>query len=487
MSKNNINVVIMQDVGNMSSLGFVDAALFYKYQFETLGRIVTLTKNRLVFDAINIVFGSNDVIPPEWNKYCCIFVNLEQLTDGGFHASDAYKNLIKEADFIDYSMLNINKLQSKEFRKSIYYVPFGYAPYLESELQPIENREIDVLFIGIMNEKRKRIIQIIESSGISVSTFDSPLYGPEKDYFIRNSKCVFNCHYYDSSLFEEVRAFNVLSLGTPLISLLEENEVIPEQYKESVTFIKESDILNFFNDFFKKPSFYKDSYSQLNFFKTVDVSQYYREVINLGDAVMNKKRVTGIAEGIKKIHIGSGKDYKSGWINIDILKNSLPDIILDLSQVQTFPIMKKSPFYGDVTLKEGCYDFIYANNVLEYVTDPVTMMTNCLALLRTGGKFFIEVPYEKSNTAWQTPTHVREMNANSLIYYTEWFWYLGWFEYKFKLSESCYLNINLSPCEESNAVFMRVVLEKTSTTFQEKCLARTMLADIGGLGTVFDY
>ncbi|KHN49253.1 class I SAM-dependent methyltransferase [Pectobacterium fontis] len=484
MGKYNINIVIMQNVGSMSSLGFLDAALFYKYQFEKLGRFVTLTKNRLVFNAVNVIFGANNIIPSDWNKFCCLFVNLEQMTNGGFNASDAYRNLIKEAEIIDYNISNIIELKSKEH---IHYVPFGYAPYLSCDAQPIENREIDVLFIGLMNEKRKKIIQIIESSGVSVSTFDGPLYGPEKDYFIRRAKCVFNCHYYDSSLFEEVRAFTVLSLGTPLVSLLDDDEIIPEQYRESVAFIKEDEVGSYFRDIFKTPCFYKKSYAQLDAFKTVDVSQYYHEIVKRGDSIMSIKKVTGISDGIKKIHIGSGKDYKSGWINIDVSKYSSPDVILDLSKEQHFPVMRKSPFYGEVILKENYYDFIYANSVLAHVSDLVTMMTNCLALLRTGGEFFIEVPYEKSNTAWQDPTHVRAMNSNSWIYYTEWFWYVGWFEYKFQISDSCYLDINLSRCEKPNAAFMRVILEKVPTTFQEKCLARTMQADIGGLGTIFDY
>ena len=54
-----------------------------------------------------------------------------------------------------------------------------------------------------------------------------------------------------------------------------------------------------------------------------------------------------------------------------------------------------------------------------------------LALLKDGGRFEIEVPYERALTAWQDPTHVRAMNEKSWLYYTDWFWYLGWFEHRF--------------------------------------------------------
>ncbi|MDX5630730.1 MULTISPECIES: class I SAM-dependent methyltransferase [unclassified Brenneria] len=491
MSENTaINIVLMQkmsssSVANPHFLAFLDVALFYKYQFESLGKIVTLTKNRLKYDAVNIIFGANDMVPTGWENYCCLFVNLEQLAKGGCHIDDEYKELQKNVQFIDYSKVNIREYSGNV--NDVIYAPLGYAPYLRKEFIPIEKREIDVLFIGSMNEKRKRVLELIESNGVSVSFFSSPLYGPERDYFIQNSKCVFNCHYYDSAIFEEVRAFNSLSIGTPFVSLLDDNEVIPPNYNDSVFFIKENELVDFFKSKIKSKEFYSESYAKLDCFKLKDPSDYYKEIIKISDDLISQKKPSNFSEEINKIHIGSGKDYRAGWINIDISEEALPDIILDLSSEHSWPVKLKSPFLGDVTIKQESYDFIYANNVLEHVPNLVRMMSNCLDLLKVGGRFFIEVPYEKSVTAWQDPTHVRAMNANSWVYYTEWFWYLGWFEYKFIMKESCFLDINLSECQESNAAFMRVLLEKAPSTFHEKCVARAMQANMGGIGDSFVY
>ena len=84
------------------------------------------------------------------------------------------------------------------------------------------------------------------------------------------------------------------------------------------------------------------------------------------------------------------------------------------------------------------------------------LMTNALTLLKDGGRFEIEVPYEHAATAWQDPTHVRALNENSWIYYCEWFWYLGWFEHRFEMIGSSYLDLKLQPCGKENAAFMRV-------------------------------
>ena len=108
-------------------------------------------------------------------------------------------------------------------------------------------------------------------------------------------------------------------------------------------------------------------------------------------------------------------------------------------------------------------------------------MTNCLELLKPDGSLEIEVPYEKSLTAWQDPTHLRAMNENSWIYYTDWFWYLGWFEFRFAVKQCNWLDIRLQPCQKENASFMRVLLVKIESTPHERSIARAMRADFGGI------
>jgi len=58
-------------------------------------------------------------------------------------------------------------------------------------------------------------------------------------------------------------------------------------------------------------------------------------------------------------------------------------------------------------------------------------MKSCLDILKEGNILEIAVPYDLSLGAWQDPTHVRAFNENSWLYYTDWFWYMGWTEYRF--------------------------------------------------------
>jgi SAM-dependent methyltransferase len=153
-------------------------------------------------------------------------------------------------------------------------------------------------------------------------------------------------------------------------------------------------------------------------------------------------------------------------------------LVIDLAAPLTLPLSTVSLNSGPIVLVEQSINVIHANNVLEHVSDLANLMGNCLRLLKTGGEFQIEVPYERAPSAWQDPTHVRAMNENSWLYYTDWFWYLGWFEHRFKLAQSTYLDSSLKECSLEQASFMRVVLCKIETSPRERTIARTMQADL---------
>ena len=134
----------------------------------------------------------------------------------------------------------------------------------------------------------------------------------------------------------------------------------------------------------------------------------------------------------KTLNLGSGKDWRDEWFNADIQTRTKPDWHVDITHVKFGEVIQTR--FGDVTIEKGMFKQIVANDVLEHIPDLVTAMTNCKALLDTGGEFHIQVPYDLSLGAWQDPTHVRAFNENSFLYYTDWHWYLGW-EDKFTLTK----------------------------------------------------
>jgi len=191
----------------------------------------------------------------------------------------------------------------------------------------------------------------------------------------------------------------------------------------------------------------------------------------------------------RKLNVGSGKDFRADFLNVDISDHWSPDIIADLSKPlpPSDGIACFTTRFGEVHLSDESFDELMANDVLEHVSDLVATMTNCLRLLRVGGVFNIIVPYDLSYGAWQDPTHVRAFNERSWAYYTDWFWYLGWDSHRFIMKN---LEFMLNPIGQQllqqgvpqegiirapRAVdSMKVVLEKVLLSDSDRDTLRTM-------------
>ena len=234
-----VNLTIVQPTGYVHSLGFLDQARFFRHQFRRMGAEVTISKNRLREDAVNFVFGAHLGFPAELRRrHACVFVNLEQLGDGGAAVRPEYLALLHGGAVVDYDASNVVAYASDP--ADVPVVPFLHAPYLDDgQAAPLEERPIELLFFGSMNPRRQAFVQRVEACGVQVSFLDQPLYGAERDLFVRQARAVLNCHFYGTSRFEQARAFQCLSLGTPVISERTPHTRAPAAFDDAVFWIDE--------------------------------------------------------------------------------------------------------------------------------------------------------------------------------------------------------------------------------------------------------
>jgi SAM-dependent methyltransferase len=475
-----IHLSLVQPLGYVHWLGLLDQARYFRYQFRRLGAEVTIAKNRLRHDAINFVFGAHNGFDPALrSSYTCVFVNLEQLGQGGAAMSADYLRLLAGSAVVDYDVKNVSA-----YVKNIDDVPLApilYAPYLAPAApMALEDRPIDLLFIGSMNPRRREWLSRIERAGRSVAQFEAPLYGADRDHFIGQAKAVVNTHFYESCVFEQARVSHCLSLGTPVISERTAHTVPHQAFEDSVLWLGDDDLEPFFTQDFGTPAYFDAVRSGLERFQTTDPLGEYADLIGFatGYAEMHRGTRTVGPWRPTRINLGSGKDYQSGWLNLDVVARTQPDLLLDLAAPLALPMTADSETVGPLVLEAGSIEQINANNVLEHVPDLVALMSNCLRLLKVGGQLVIEVPYERAPTAWQDPTHVRAMNENSWIYYTAWFWYLGWYEHRFEMVSSGFTDMANKTCSRDQAAFMRVTLNKVETSPQERMTAQAMQPEI---------
>ena len=478
-----INVCLLQPPGYIHSLALLEAAEYIVEKCKTLNFNPCLKKNRLISEGLNIVFGAH--INPAANlafPQNTVIFNTEQLTaNQNSWVNDEYLKLLSKFCIWDYSQTNLDCIShSNKFLVNFYHVEGLKRVELSNAPQ------FDLLFYGSMNERRKQIIQKLTSKNIKVQTIFG-LYGPERDTFFKNTKAILNLHYYDSQIFQQIRAFYPLSNGIPIISENFPVSSAPLLYTESILTPGSHDFVDFVVHLFQNPNHFQEiSQKSLCVFQESKNNIEFDAILEKTLALIDNSSTQNQKKTAEKLNLGSGKDYRFDHLNVDLRPEVFPDLIFDLSKKINFPVDCLGENGQPIQISEGQFDEIIANDVLEHVPDLERLMTNCLKILKEGGEFKINVPYDLSLGAWQDPTHIRGFNQNSWLYYTDWFWYLAWFEWRFDLKQ---LEFILSPLGaelqkqniDQNILLrtpravesMKLNLVKRKTTLEEKNIARS--------------
>ena len=198
-----IHLCIQQPLGYVHSLGLLDQARYFRYQFRRLGAEVSLAKNRLRHDAVNFVFGAHlgfDAALRE--RFACIFVNLEQLGHGGAVVVGRLPAPARRFGGGRLRPGEPRRLREARRRRDDRAAAARALPRAGRRL-PLEERPIDLLFFGSMNPRRRALLDRIEAPASTSRRSTTPLYGPERDDCIRPGQGGGQRHFYESSRFEQ--------------------------------------------------------------------------------------------------------------------------------------------------------------------------------------------------------------------------------------------------------------------------------------------
>jgi len=257
-----------------------------------------------------------------------------------------------------------------------------------------------------------------------VQTCALPIY---RDGLIARAKLVLNAHFHDAQVFEMPRVGYLLANGVPVVAELGARTQIDPALRDAVRAVPREALadacIELAYDAAARAELGKRA---LRSFSGMPLEPLLAPLVGASATAGN--RVYPCA-----LNVGSGKDWRPDRLNLDIEPRWHPDVVLDLARPIAFPLEVDTERLGPVALCEGTYERISANEVLEHIPDLQAAMTNCLRLLKLGGELEVTVPYDLSYGAWQDPTHVRAFNERSFLYYTDWFWYLGWTDHRFDL------------------------------------------------------
>lgn len=480
---NKYNILRVVPQGFSGYRCFDEVVEMLQFELSTLGFHVSSTCNTPDTGAINIVIGAHLLEEPSYDLLpeTSIIYNLEQIDSGSKWITDKYIAGISSFTVWDYSQRNINKIQKLTENRDVHFLPIGYSPTL-SRISSVAEPDIDVLFYGSINNRRATILDNLRLMGIkAVSVVD--VYGKERDEFISRSKIILNLHYYTTNIFESARVSYLLSNEKAVVAECQEDTDIYPYMRSAICAAPYENLV-------ERCAWILSNNEQRRHYEKqglIEIKNHpFRDSLSrlVNDSVQH--HATRKRKFIpRKLNLGSGKSWLVDYLNVDIKCVTKPDLTLDFCNDLPWDKPIKTQRFGTILLREGMFDNILANDVLAHLSNLVMAMTSCLKLLSDGGTMNILVPYDLSYGAWQDPTHVRAFNERSWLYYTEWFWYIGWYDWRFDLIEnkpnlSTYglsLINNGTAMEEvmrtPRAVdSLRVTLQKIKTTPEEKEFAR---------------
>jgi hypothetical protein len=161
-----------------------------------------------------------------------VIFNLEQILEGSPWLQPDYLSLLRHHAVWDYSTKNADAL-AKLGVDGVIHCGIGYAAELTR--LPATSEDIDVLFVGSINERRSTLLDAIAKRGLKVHAAFG-VYGAERDALIARAKLVLNVHYYDSRVFEIVRTSYLLANRKCVVSESGNDAELEEPLRSGIAF-----------------------------------------------------------------------------------------------------------------------------------------------------------------------------------------------------------------------------------------------------------
>jgi len=233
---------------------FKDNAMALNESLSNAGYLSKITQSfDYHTDNTYIIYGAHHVIEKFPKNY--IIIQLEQSGVGYFDHQNNFINndyktfnrkyisiLQKAKQVWDYSHENIKFLEKIKDIK-IKYFPISYSPYL-TQLNNIQNpiqKNIDVLFLGSLNQRRKNIIQKIKNKGLHIEVYND-LYDNDRLMKILSSKIILNIHYFENAILETHRLSYLFANKCFVISETSRDETTDQLFKNSLIFSNKNTI-----------------------------------------------------------------------------------------------------------------------------------------------------------------------------------------------------------------------------------------------------
>jgi len=234
-------IVLIEPPGYQHTAALAEVAETLVFGFRALGLPARMVVNAFSTEALNIVLGGHlltpDMVgqlPPNTVAY-----NFEQVEDALFEWAPVLTALFARTEVWDYSARNVERLRAMAPR--LFHVPLGTVPEM-TRIAPAEPQDIDVLFYGAVNDRRRALLKAIADSGMALKAVFG-CYGAARDGLIARAKLVLNLHKHSAEVFEIPRVSYLLANRKAVVAEISATTQIEADLADAVAGVPYDDLV----------------------------------------------------------------------------------------------------------------------------------------------------------------------------------------------------------------------------------------------------
>ena len=329
-------------------------------------------------DYLYIFIGINKLITKYPTRYIIYqfeqadsyFLNYQNEKEYNYFFTEEYFNILKNAYQVwDYSQKNIKWLKSNLQLDNIIFVPICYCHILNRKNLLSTSKNIDILFYGSLNNKRKNILDnLISNYNINVVIKNNNIWEDDLDKLIYSSKIILNIHFYENSTLEMHRISYLLNNKAFIISEKTDETHLMSKYSSGIIFCEYTKIIDSCLFWLRQDSNKRKQISDKGY--SIFKKESFEEYLNL-DKLKLESQINTCKSKKNKISWYTPTDFQEPETIKDNINNyyTLKMPIIDDSELPNISIItptgnRRKLFSIAIN---NYYNLIYPRNKIEWV------------------------------------------------------------------------------------------------------------------------
>jgi hypothetical protein len=213
-------------------------ALHLQDAFARMGQEVPIARRMYELRGRPLVLAPHRILehPEFFVPTESILVNTEQFSESPSSWQRRYAELLSRFEVWDFSPRNIDILASMGVRGAKFLELGGTGRSMRQErVEQSVDKDIEVLFYGSLNDRRRGILATLEAQGVEVTCLHG-LFGGELQAAISRAVIVLNVHKCDWFCFEMIRMLDLLPYGQCVVSESGTDKLLETRFNDGAVF-----------------------------------------------------------------------------------------------------------------------------------------------------------------------------------------------------------------------------------------------------------